>query len=437
MSSAAEGGCHQPLRVECCLVIALYCFSEEMADGGQEIEEVLVPELVLPHGLTADTLATLMTSILLRQVYCQACPWAQWLLLAALEILHGHPVPKLDAQTLIMLQRTDNREGPKKNSNSTNGLKENSPETSSIKEHASEGKMLVGEYIDHKEMKKNSKYRKRQKDNLDISSDQMSDRQLCVGSDIDVQRTPMNIGKDMGVQTVSSMTKDSSVQTIPSMGKDFGIQTTPKIMGRAVNKWVQVKKFRQISQSIQTEESFCSIKQSIKSTHDEESQTENLETVKNICDKETQTLIEKSESRSRERKMSFDSKWRLSHISDLPKRRYCSGVLSETKRKNVQREHSGKEKGYAYFFHSSRSPEHLRDKNHELTVNGDSDLSLPYSVQESHLISDAKKSELDIPLFHGRPLIGCKSEKNAADIPLDPVNGIESLLLEDPRYTEN
>nr|XP_045607472.1 uncharacterized protein LOC123764041 [Procambarus clarkii]XP_045607473.1 uncharacterized protein LOC123764041 [Procambarus clarkii] len=425
-----------------------------MDDYEQDGSELRLPELQLPEGLTADTLADLMTAVLLHQAYCQTDPWAQWLIVATVEIIHGRPVPRLDQEMLNLLQGIAMTENPERSPNSSHTydqvLGESSSVTCSDKEQnpGMEMTSCKSEVDTDKEMQ--FKHNKEQK-NISLMKRNESANKLA-------EMTSSNCLE--GSRDVTSERK-SELDSLAT-GVDVSVQISPRIMGIMCNKWIQVKKVKKIAQSSQTEKLLYKDQESqseytdhfirlFENKCDKETQTMIIEKENSSSNKETQTMIIEKENSSSNKetqtlvlekeklhwhlgqtKASLNNEWQLIHMSGLPElRKHCSKTSSD----NIKKKHTSEKKKHiipcgSSIRHSSQKPlmnKYNKSVDNEERINDSKDMDL--------LSGNSDNSEISIPLFHGRPLIQSKSKMTAALIPVDPVSEFAIIMLEDPRCT--
>lgn len=383
----------------------------------------------------------LVTSVLLRKAYCQTYPWAQWLLLATLEILHGHAVPKLDSESLHVLQGTEKEESPVHVEDATLisnlNIRKDSSETSSYKEHNPEAE------IDYENAAKKRKFSHCNdgKENFTIMNSSKDNENTFAG--MILSDNIQDSGQKLKVSERNLHVSNSFTR------KDFSVQVNPKIMKRTCNKWVQVKKFPQKTQGIQTEDSFWYAKD-MSEMKDSETQTESKGSLGNRStnDKETQTVIiyKKNSSVQYSRKScSLKPKWKLIPVSGLPKK----GVNSEEmqcKTDGLSKPEKPGDQTKLLIFPlancASFSPRKPLVNNtvDPRRITDSTKLDFDKSGEETSSNADdcflTPKKSKRILLFHGRPLIRSKSGKDAAAIPLEKINGIASIMLEDPRQDE-
>lgn len=284
----------------------------------------------------------LVNKVLLRRIISEKLPWAQWILLAALEILADREVPMLDKESLVILQGTLDRIS-------------STPNVCADEEHQDR-----------------------------LTSEEIAGNSLVNGVN--------KLGKDEQISG-SSVRLRNDVKM-----EDSGVQVTPKIM-KMSNKWIQVRicKTRNkgiqnlvhcLDSAIQTSEFSPSIHATDKKLKNAGAQTilvyyKDAETQCTLCGTETEIV------------------WKLIPITDIPEKR-----SSRTSASSVDEGFTDSENRQEPLLCISISP-----KGNVFT----------------------EKPNPDVKLFHGRPLIEKRSNKQAADIPQNPVHNDPVIMLQDPR----
>ncbi|XP_042228367.1 uncharacterized protein LOC121870601 [Homarus americanus] len=406
---------HNPYLLFSVIILVWHKDRRLMADENQN--ELTLPELHLPPGLSADTVAKVLTSVLLRQAYYQTCPWAQWLLLATLEILHGHPVPKLDSDTLHILQGTEKGLNSLDNQNFTHAVDselKKGPDACPGNDLKSKNETVPDGKTTGIERYKSTRRKSARNTAFPhveetIHSNWVSNKHASVEKKV--------LCKDVGVQVTPRIMDTTCTKCV-------GVEVSPGIMGITSNKLVQVKNGLQIPQSSQTKGSM--------DTRDTESQTEERELLKSfsrICsDKEVQTHFIRSNYSSTPPELGehfAKMRWKLFPLSGLPERKLAGKSM--------------------YNVYANAPPvQFLKDsfvtnKDTEVAVYPEkmTDLMKFKSSSSTEECNIPVNKELNIRLFHGRPLVDSRSKKDAAGIPIERISGLVDLGLQDPRQLKD
>ncbi|KAL7637678.1 UNVERIFIED_CONTAM: hypothetical protein RMT77_011287 [Armadillidium vulgare] len=78
-------------------------FEDDASFGENSFKELLEP-IILPAGVSSESLAKIIAAIILRKSYLCSSAWSKWILLAALDELLGKPVPILNEKQLREIQ---------------------------------------------------------------------------------------------------------------------------------------------------------------------------------------------------------------------------------------------------------------------------------------------------------------------------------------------
>lgn len=281
----------------------------------------------------------------MQRIISEKLPWAQWILLAALEILAEREVPHLDKETLEILQGTLNGSSFPHNI---------SPEE---------------EHQDQSDLEEDAR-------NNPVNDD---DQPLC--KDDQTSSSFLRLGKYVEK-------------------KDFEVQVTPKIMKRTSSKWIQVHICKTSNKGIQ------------KSTHCSDSATQTSDitpkiqaTDKKLRNVDIQTILVYYKDAAVQYTScgaEEETVWKLIPITDIPERK------------------------------SSRASASSSDEGFTDEENRQEPLCGNFSPMEKVSVFKGNPSS-NIKLFHGRPLIGKGSNKQAADIPPNPIHKDPVIMLQDPR----
>lgn len=284
-----------------------------------------------------------MNKVLLQRILSEKLPWAQWILLAALEILADREVPMLDKESLEILQGMLNRAS-----------------------------------FTH-----------------DISADE--EHQNTLVSEEDTGNGPLN-----GVNILGKDEQNSGSFVGLSNGvkmKDFEVQVNPKIMKTTASKWIQVRICKTSNKGIQS-----SVHCSDSAMQTSEFSPKIHATDKKLRNADTQTILvyyKDAEVQWTPYGTEKDIVWKLIPITDIQEKR-----SSRTSASSVDEGFTDSENRQEPLLCDSFSP-----KGSVFTG----------------------KPNPNLKLFHGRPLIGKNSNKQAADIPQNPVHNDPVIMLQDPR----
>lgn len=402
----------------------------------------------------------LMTNVLLRRAHATTSAWAQWIIVAALDVLYSRPPPTLDPDTLAQLQpqviqalKKGSKFNTEGNTPNLTHQKSSQTDTTIVKDLHSLSPHLKSDVDQNRNI-------------INFADAQDIDSDVCNKGNQNNESGDMKKGE---VESDDKKAEEDSVRfcqqlepavyanKAPLTTSDFGMQVTPKLMGITSTKWVQVKKAQKVSKKVQTmlvsnnssNESLTDSTMTQTDTTlsilliDQETQTQ----TKPHKEQGSQTLLkimkdvriqtnakEKPQKRQKEtdyisnqmketNKPENELEWILVPFSPSTRKRTANGDVKYERNEWTYQQQAGKQQEssvvwgshcFTYDFH--RSPEYTGMMQMTPTTNMNTD---SFSAFGNYNPTPMPSSCL---LFHGRPLVKSKAETKApVIIPLDAV----------------
>lgn len=375
----------------------------------------------------------LVTDVLLRRAYSHPSAWAQWLCLAALEILHGKDAPRLDAEVLHMLHDSEKEDCLCTKLEQISPSKKVSPNIESIGKGFKSPKFVSP--TKESAIKGSGKSRDDPKRERHANfNDKVKDGNLPGGTKPKHTSASRTRSFDDCTQKLPMLNKGVQVENI-TLTSDYSVQVTPKLMHRTCNKWTQIRKSATKPEETQTEEWFWKTEEMPGDTKDASSQTDMQERPKGLTartsNSATQTILTHQKhvsTQTKHKNQMANPGWYLIPLSGLPKK----GGVKHHKKHDVTESSLERSKK----FPETDSSESTFNSAENLSNNIKKTAGLPALAADvvkvkKHKSKKEKKTYVD--MFHGRPLMQAKSTMDAAVIPLECPDGIARLMVQDPR----